>query len=520
MPPEAVLPAGRLGSIASRIPSMWRAPLLRLALAWVALIAWFAPDWADMADQWWNSSTYNHILLVPFILAWLVWLRAGEIARLRPAAWWPGLVLVAGALFVWLLGALAGLNLARQLGAVLALQAAAIALLGPRASAGLIFPLGFMLFLVPFGDELVPALQTITAKLTIALIEWSGVPARIDGVFIDTPVGLFEVAEACSGVKFLIAMIALATLVAQVCFRSWPRRAAFLALAIVLPILANGVRAWGTIYIAQSQGVEFAEGFDHIFYGWIFFAIVMAALLAIGWRFFDRPADDPLVDADAIEASRVVAWAGRWHINGWIALAAIAAMALFTAAWALRASSLSAPMPDNIGLPEVPGWERVDYAPSIWWEPRATGADHRLLGSYHDERGHRVDVFFALYSAQEEGREAGAFGEGALAPDSEWRWLEAGPAIDNAKSDRMLARGQVARLAATYYRTGDVLTGRNSLLKLANIRDRLLMRAEPTAMLILSAEEDGAGSARQSLAAFREATGPAGVWMDGIAQLP
>jgi exosortase len=69
-------------------------------------------------------------------------------------------------------------------------------------------------------------------------------------VFITAPGGYFEVAEACSGVKFLIAMVAYGTLVANVCFRSWPRRAAFMAMALVVPILANGVRAWGTVFIA------------------------------------------------------------------------------------------------------------------------------------------------------------------------------------------------------------------------------------------------------------------------------
>jgi exosortase/archaeosortase family protein len=62
------------------------------------------------------------------------------------------------------------------------------------------------------------------------------------------------VAEACSGVKFLIAMVALGVLVANVCFRSWHRRAAFMALCVAVPILANGVRAWGTIYAAQYVG--------------------------------------------------------------------------------------------------------------------------------------------------------------------------------------------------------------------------------------------------------------------------
>jgi exosortase A len=301
MPLELPL-APRTGSMAT-----WRLPLLWLALAWFGIIAVTWAEWAEMARQWWDASTYNHILLVPPILLWLVRMRGPELARLVPAAWWPGAAIVAAGALLWAGGAAAQINLASQLGAVVMLQGGVVVVLGPRVAAGLLFPLLYMLFLVPFGDELVPGLQAITAKLAVALTHWSGVPARIDGVFIDTPAGLFEVAEACSGVKFLVAMVALGTLTAHLCFSSWRRRALFMAAAVVVPVLANGVRAWGTIFIAQSKGVEFAAGFDHIVYGWIFFALVMIALLAAAWPFFDRSVDDPLVDVASIEASPLLA---------------------------------------------------------------------------------------------------------------------------------------------------------------------------------------------------------------------
>jgi exosortase A len=305
------------------VPQSWRAPLLRLALAWAGLVALTWGEWAEMADQWWNASTYNHILLVPPILAWLVRPRWRELARLTPQAWWPGFGLLVAGAAAWLAGTAAGINLVGQLGAVLMLQAAVPILLGPRAAAGLLFPLAYMAFLVPFGDEIVPALQAITAKLAVALTHASGVPATIDGVFIDTPAGLFEVAEACSGVKFLVAMIALGALVAHLCFAAWKRRALFMVAAAVVPVLANGVRAWGTIYVAQSQGVEFAAGFDHIVYGWIFFAVVMAVLLGASWRFFDRSPEDPLIDAERLEASPLLARWARRGIGGWSATAVV-----------------------------------------------------------------------------------------------------------------------------------------------------------------------------------------------------
>lgn len=328
MPPELSL------SLApAREESAWRTPLAQLAVAWAGLFLLTIGDWSEMAWQWWNSSTCNHVLFVPPILAWLVWLRRPELMKLRPEASWLGLAWFAGGLMLHTAGSAGGINLFAQLGAVAMLQGAAVSLLGPRVGAGLLFPLGYMIFLVPFGDEIVPPLQLATAHMAVALTQVSGVPAAIHGVLIDTPVGRFEVAQACSGVKFLIAMIALGTLVAHLGFRSGRRRAAFMAACFIVPILANGVRAWGTIYIAQFRGVAFAAGFDHIVYGWIFFAIVMAGILGVSWRFFDRAADDRLVDVEAIEASPFLARVARYPANGWLVLAGLLVAAALAATW-------------------------------------------------------------------------------------------------------------------------------------------------------------------------------------------
>src|SRR5687768_12512428 len=114
---DAALPRATSG--AGRLPLDWRSPLARLAIAWAGLVALAWADWAEMARQWWDASTYNHILLVPPILVWLVRLRWPELVRLTPTGWWPGLGLLGGAVLAWLAGAAAGINLASQLGAVL-----------------------------------------------------------------------------------------------------------------------------------------------------------------------------------------------------------------------------------------------------------------------------------------------------------------------------------------------------------------------------------------------------------------
>ncbi len=287
MPPEAAfLPASTTAR--ARLPAAWRAPLGLLGMSLLALVAVTGASWAAMLHQWWNIDTYSHLLLVPFIIAWLVALKEDELAAVAPQPFWPGLLAVAAALGLWWTGETQGINLVAQAGAVAAVQAAVITLLGLRASLVLALPIAFATFLVPFGDEIIPPLQSLTAEIAIALTHASGVPARIEGIHIYTPAGLFIVAEACSGVKFLIAMVTLGVLVAFTRFEHWRARALLLAACIIVPVLANGVRAWATIYVAQFIGAEKATGFDHIIYGWVFFAIVLALLLGAAWRFVER----------------------------------------------------------------------------------------------------------------------------------------------------------------------------------------------------------------------------------------
>lgn len=287
---------------AGAVPNHWRNALAGLATAWFALLLPTFGAWSEMAHQWWDIDTYNHILLVPPIIAWLVWLRREELALLQPEPWIGGLGWVVAGLGLWLIGETSGINLLAHAGCIAAFQSAVVAMLGVRASLVLAFPILFAAFLAPFGDEIIPVLQYVTARITVGLVHFSGIPAVVDGLFIDTPAGKFVVAEECSGVKFLMAMTALSTLVAWTAFSSWRRRIVLVIAAAIASILANGVRAWGTIFAAQYVGVERAAGIDHIVYGWFFFAAVIALVLGVAWRFFQREPEDAgltAVEADA-----------------------------------------------------------------------------------------------------------------------------------------------------------------------------------------------------------------------------
>lgn len=484
----------------------WRTALVRLGVAWAAILLAFFRDAADIAAIWWDSSTFNHILLIPFILGWLVVQRIDELRRITPSVWWPGLVVMAAAATGWVLGEAAGVALARHLALVMFLQGSTLALLGPQVGRALLFPLGYALFLVPVGEELVPRLQVITADISMALLGLTGIPAHIEGVFISTPTALFRVAEACSGVKFLIAMLAYGVLVANVCFKSWARRIGIIAVAIIVPVLANGIRAFGTIYIAHHHGLDFAAGFDHIFYGWVFFALVLLLVMAIGWRFFDRQVDDPFIEPALAErlanSSRLARPAAQ------PVLASAALLIAAPLAWSLAGLPPPAPLPASESLPEVAGWQLQPYAPREDWTPRADGSNRTLIASYV-RQGRRVDVFAGLYDGQAEGREITGYGQGALDPDGEWSWVEAGPALADGRADVITGPGRVVRDVATFYRVGDVQTGSNLGIRLESLKARLLRRSQGAMILIVSAQRDGDGSARPSIdALLADAGGP------------
>jgi exosortase A len=496
----------------------WRLHLTGLAAAAAAILLLFWRDASDMVRVWSESATYNHCALILPIIAWLIWQRRDELRQLAPSAWPPALLTVGAGALAWLLGEAGSVALARHAGLVLMLQGAVIACLGNAVARGLAFPLFYAFFLIPFGDEFVPLMQHVTAEMCMALLGLVGIPAHIEGIFITIPNGYFEVAEACSGVRFLVAMTAFGALAANVCFRSWSRRIVFMAAAIVVPILANGVRAFGTIYIAHKTNSDFAAGFDHVLYGWIFFAIVIALLLAIFWRFFDRSVSDPWLDPRTLQPAGASPGSRPKLIQVSAAVAALAALPLIWSSAVASAGAQAAP--GHIELPRVPGWERVSSAEGRPWQPSFEGADIIRMGRYRSPRGHQVDLAIAVFVRQEEGRELVGFGRGAVAPGGAWAWIAEGPPPPGGRLDRIASHGTV-REAAIFYRVGDRLTGSEARVKLETMKVRLLGGRQRAVAVLVSAEAPGEGaSPRPAIDAFIAALGPIDALADRAAGLP
>ncbi|MEA1084708.1 exosortase A [Sphingomonas sp. CD22] len=483
----------------------WRRHAIGLALATAAILLLFRNDVARLVSIWWTSTTFGHCLFIGPVIGWLVWQRRRELAALTPVAWWPGLALVAVGGAGWLMGDAGSVSFARQLGLIVMLQGAVVTLLGPQVARGLAFPLGYALFLVPFGEELEPLLQAVTVRMVMPLLDAFGVPASSNGVLIHAGRYWFEVAEACSGAKFVIAMLAFGVLVADVCFVSWRRRAWFLLAALVVPVLANGVRAFGTIYAAHLTSVEAATGFDHIVYGWLFFGLVMAAVLAIGWRWFDRAPDAPAFDPAALPPVR-----GRW-MGLPIGVVLAVAVAGMWPAWSGAIAHRATPLPARIALPQVAGWTRAPLSLRAPWQPFYPGADHMLFGRYA-RGGAAVDLAIAVFGSQGEGHKIGAFGTGVLREEDRWVRVADEAPVAGGRAMRITAAGPVERIVATWYVVGDTVTSDERVVKIETMKAKLLGGAQRAVAIHLSAEVVPGRDARADIAALATALGP----VDGL----
>ncbi len=262
------------------------AALLALILGWVIV---FWPTLQNMEQVWRGSDTYMHCYLIPLIALWLCYDQRQRIDfNPKPNAW--PLVAALGVTLVWFVGFASDTNALSHFSAVIILQLGLATLLGLALSKQLLFPLCYLIFMVPFGEALNPPLQDITASLTVTILQWAGVPIFREGLYLTTPIGQFEVAVACSGLRFLIASVAIGTLFCYLTYQKWFKHILFMVSLLVFSILTNGFRAFFLIWIAEQTNMEYGFGADHYVYGWLFFGVVMFMMFWLGGRFADAPA--------------------------------------------------------------------------------------------------------------------------------------------------------------------------------------------------------------------------------------
>ena len=470
----------------------WRAHVIAAGALTVALIVLYAPTWGSMVAVWKNSVTYNHGFFVAPVALFLAWLRKDLLAKATPAFEPLAAVPALGFGALWLLGHAGYVQLFQHVGVVGMLVCGLVGALGRQPARVIAFPLAFLFFLVPFGDEFIPALQTVTADFTVGFMRLFGFAIYRDGVFLETVGGRFEVAEACAGIRFLVANVVIAALLSHLSYDRWWKHAAFMGVALIVPIIANGFRAFGIVLIATLTNGEVATGVDHLVYGWGFFAAIMLLLIWIGTSFADRRVGDP-------PESLVLPPAPTREMGAAPALGVLAAGLCFAGLYGYGVVDRAGA--DGVANPIEPAAERIEFVDD--WTGIAPRADETVTNVYAIG-GAPVTLFQATFLRERPGKELihsqnrSYDGEKWLRFSTFNRPFEIAGETKRARVD-VVGRFGGQRLALTLYRIGDTYYADPNKVKLEQALRRLTGRIEPGALIILSVPVAGtAASDRQA----------------------
>ncbi len=498
------------------IESGWSVHVIQFV---VLLAVLCATQWAtliNLIEIWYLTTTYNHGFIVVPVSLYLVWRRRAELAETVPSNAFSALLLLLFFSIFALIGDLSGVNLARHIGFVGAIMCLVPLCFGWALTRRFIFPVLFLGFMVPVGDFMIAPLQILTADVSVWMIQMTGVPVYREGLMIELSSGLWEVAEACAGVRFLIANIFVATVFAYMSYDKAWKWAVFGILAVVIPIGANCIRAYGIMMLAHVTDNALAVGVDHLVYGWVFFSFVMLLMLWIGSKFADRAIEDPVYKGEGDTGVQKrgglgLATAGALMISGGPAFAAIS-------------KPVPTAMPAALIQPMIPeGWHIVSWdgdAPDRWL-PRFESADRAEIERLSNGTD-TLDMVITYYTHQREGAEALHW---ANRFDDDEIWVRA--ALGNtiletgetglpgvARRDGLTnfrqtgeAQGTVfsSRLVTSWVWVGGVLTSDPLTAKLAGLKARLSGGEAGAAVIAFSVQYDdpeGEDNARRTIERF------------------
>lgn len=247
----------------------------------------YSQTFASLVSMWWWSDDYTHGFLVPLISAYIVWRKGGLLLEIRaePAIAY-GTVVMALAGAVLVTGKLGSVVILEELSVPLMLAGLVVMLAGPLFLKALWFPIAYLLFMVKiFGegsDKFHWPFQLLASNIGVWILQTIGIPAYKDAQYIQLPNIMLEVASACSGLRFLVSIIAIGIPLAWLTQNSWAKRIGLVVFAILIAVLANGLRV-ALIGVWAFYGGEVVHGPMHVFQGMFVAWVGFIALFAGAW---------------------------------------------------------------------------------------------------------------------------------------------------------------------------------------------------------------------------------------------
>jgi exosortase D (VPLPA-CTERM-specific) len=258
--------------------------LLFVSLCALIVAATFSEALSELVRRWMKQEEYSHGFLIPVIVAWLLWTRRDALVASIGQPSWIGPVLILLAAAMHIVGKLSALFVLSQLAFIVTLIGVTLGLGGYSLLKVCFVPIIFLIFAIPlpyFIDSVLSyRLQLISSQLGTSFIRLFQIPVYLEGNIIDLGVYKLQVVEACSGLRYLYPLMSLGFLTAYL-FQApfWQRALVFLS-TIPITIVMNSLRIGIVGILVNHWGPQDADGFLHLFEGWVIFIACAAVLVA------------------------------------------------------------------------------------------------------------------------------------------------------------------------------------------------------------------------------------------------
>ena len=239
----------------------------------------------EMGLDWWRDENYSHGFLIPIVSLYLIAKKWDSLKKNSISPSWWGPAVLAWGLFVLIIGVAGAELFTMRISFIFVIMGLILCLFGKEVLKSLSFPIFFLVFMIPLPyivyNSLTLPLKIIASKLAVYFLSPLGIPVFREGSIIYFPEMTLEVVEACSGIRSLMALIALGTLFSYFFQSSLLRRILLVSSTIPIAILANALRITITGVLAFYLGLKVAHGFFHYLSGWLVFLIAFVCLILI-----------------------------------------------------------------------------------------------------------------------------------------------------------------------------------------------------------------------------------------------
>jgi len=259
---------------------------LQLILILPLLVGMYYRIVPDMVKDWYHDENYSHGFLVPIIAGYFFWQRWPDLKERLVKPDGLGLVVIVWGVFQLLVAWLGSEYFTMRTSLIVLLAGMTLFWFGREVLTGMALPLGYLIFMVPIPyivyDMVAFPLKLFVTKVSVAFLKIVGVVVVREGNIIMFPTTTLEVADACSGIRSLISLLAIAVAYSFLMKTSNIRRWIIIFSAIPIAVATNALRVIVTGILAQWWGAKAAEGFFHEFAGMVVFVLAMVMLVLCG----------------------------------------------------------------------------------------------------------------------------------------------------------------------------------------------------------------------------------------------